>query len=302
MNKRYDSLELTRFIRHAIAQKGGDSQHEILQNVLNGENFVSWIDGKIALGKGDEEILFPPESVRLGAGEYVDFPLTTALMYYSAWENLPLSDAASPSFWAYVTRQAIANGKLAPYNLVLSTADSCPNDNTGKDKIEEAFKLSDAKRNKAMDGLVRNFIRNLCGISEVRGARSIYQDCPFARSWWQCHIAHSVSQSVSSNDWNNTILPILREKPVWEQMSDKMASRLTVIGDINIRNGIILHLHEQEKGQRDKTNVKNLLSRIGVMCAWRALGYFSSEDVKKIVGGVSELLFSENSNGGAQTN
>ena len=295
MYKRYDSAALTKFIRKATTEKGDKFQIEILEAILDSENFVEWLDNKVNFGEGDEDVMFPPGFVPLAVGEYVEFPIETVLMYYSAWEEFSLADASSPSFWAYVTRQSIIKGIVAPHNLALSVKDKNPlADNAGKEKIQHAFSLSDDdKRCEWIDRRVRNFIRNLCGIVEVRGTRSIYQDCPFARAWWQCHVA----RSVSSDDWKENILPVLWEKGLWGEMSEKMASQLTVIGDVNIRSGIINHLRVQTQSRRAGPQVEKLLSQVGVMCAWRALGYFPPDKVKEVVDEIAELAFSEDSNG-----
>ena len=293
MNKRYDSIALRNFRRKAIVKKGDDFQHEILARILDSENFPSWLDEQINKPTEGNDIVFPSECKRLGAKEYIEFPETTMHIYYSVWEDIPLSDAATPGFWAYVTRQAIAEHKLASHDLVLSSKGSQPDDSTGKNRIKEVLEsVPGDKQSEDMDKLIRNFIRNLCGIYEVRGARSVYQDCPFARAWWQCYIAHK----ASPNDWPDQILPMLREKPVWEIVSDRMVSRLTVIGDVNIRNGIIWHLLEQK--ERKKDDIRDLLTRIGVMSGWCALGSFSSEEIK---GKIAELFVSHNSNGNAQS-
>lgn len=291
MNKRYDSIALRHFMRRAVAQKGDNFQREILSRILDGENFVEWLDGQINTPTGGKEIPFPAEPRRLSANQYVRFTEETALVYYSAWKNdVSISDAATPSFWAYITRRAIAEGKMTSHDMVLSTRYGSMDSNTGKNLINEAFDdLSGEAQSERMDELVRNFARNLSGLY-LRGARSVYQNCPFARAYWQCRVA----ESTSRNDWEQEILPMLRDRTIWEQMSDKMVSRLTVIGDLNIRNGIILHLLEQNAPKKD---INNLLTRIGVMSAWCALGYFSPEEIK---GKITELFVSRNSNGNTQ--
>ena len=292
VNKRYDSIALRNFRRKAITEKGDDFQKEILTCILDSENFPPWLDEKINQPTEGDDIVFPSGCRRLCTKEYIEFPETTMRMYYSEWQDIPLSDAATPGFWAYVTRQAVVEHKIASHDLVLSSKESQPDDSAGRSKIEEALESADDIRSDKMDKLIRNFLRNLCGLHEVRSARSLYQDCPFARAWWQCHVAHK----ASPNDWHDRILPMLREKPVWEIVSDRMVSGLAVIGDINIRNGVILYLLEQK--ERKKDDIRDLLARVGVMSGWCALGSFSAEEIK---GKIPELFISHNSNGNAQS-
>ena len=281
MNKRYDSIALRNFMRKAVAEKGSDFQREILSHILDGKNFVEWLDGQINVPTKGEEIPFPAEPRRLSTSQYVRFTEETALVYYSAWKNdVSLSDAATPAFWAYITRRAIAEGKMTSHDMVLSPRYGSTEPDAGKDLINETFNdLSGEEQSKQMDNLVRNFARNLSGLY-LRGTRSVYQNCPFARAWWQCRIAESTSQ----NNWQQVILPMLRDNTIWEEMSAKMVSQLAVVGDLNIRNGIILHLLEQKSPKKD---IYNLLAGIGVMSGWCALGYFSPEEIK---GKIAELF------------
>ena len=71
-----------------------------------------------------------------------------------------------------------------------------------------------------------------------------------------------------------------------------MATRLTVIGDRNIRDGIVGFLLDQPSKSRffEKKHLHRLLTEIGVMCSWRALGFFPPAQVKEIVDSLSKRV------------
>ena len=295
-HKRYDSAAFSQFRKEGISEKGGDIQRQILEAAgnLDSADFVAWLDGKIAfygdgavpvVGDNDPALLDAP---RLSVGEFITPPQNTALLWFATWWDLPLSDAVRPSFWGYVTRQMIAAGKLRPYDLALSHNRKAQDEFEGKAEINEALNASGDERPKKMDACVRNFFRRLSSLPEERGARSVYLNCPFSRVWWQCHVA----RSVAPDEWEESVLPLLTVPTVWEQLADKMASRLTVLGDENIRNGIIQFLmSDDSRGDfRKRVPLNSLLVRVGVMTSWCALGFFPPKDVQARVREISQSL------------
>ena len=291
--KRYNSVSLTNFRKVLIRTKGSSSQKSLLEITMNYENhdFVSQLDKQIAfhgngltnLIEGNIDVALPNIPPKLSASEFIHSPETTVHNWFSTWKDLHIGDTANPSVWAYITRQMIAEGKLRPYDLMLSAHDK-GDEFAGKHKIENALNARGEEGQKRMDECVRNFLRRLCGLSEARGTRSLYQDCPFARAWWQCHIA----QSVKNTD---EVISLFQKKPVWTQLSDKMAARLTVLGDENIRNGIIMFLTEENGvAYHEGDPLKDLLTSVGIMTTWCALGYFPPEQVKIYVAKLAKSI------------
>ncbi len=298
--KRYNSAALTSFKKSLIRKKGDSSQKTLLENAKNYENhdFVSWLDEQIvhygngitAPIKGDIDAALP-DMPKLSASEFINPPESTIHNWFSTWRTLQISDAANSSVWAYITRQMIAEGKLRPYDLMLSAADK-GDEFAGKHKIENALapNVSEEEKSKRMDKCVRNFLRRLCGLYEERGTRSLYQNCPFAKAWWQCHIAESV-KSTDKIINADKVVSLFQKKPVWEQLSDKIATRLTVLGDENIRNGIIMFLTENNRDAYHKIPpLRDLLTSVGIMTTWCALGYFPPEQVKMHIAGIAESI------------
>ena len=297
-HKRYNSTAFSQFRKEGISEKGGDSQRQILEAArdLDSADFVAWLDERIAfygdgavsvVGDDDPALL---EAPRLSVGEFITPPQNTALLWFAAWQDFPLSDAVSPSFWGYLTRQMIAAGKLRPYDLMVSSRSQTEqrDEFAGKNQINGALNASEQERPKKMDACVRDFFRHLSGLPEERAARTVYLDCPFSRAWWQCHVA----RSVAPDGWKEGVLELLMKRAVWEQLAEKMASRLTVLGDANIRNGIIQFLMSDDiQGNfRKKDLLRPLLIRVGVMTSWCALGFFPPKDVQARVREISRSL------------
>ncbi len=284
--KRYNSASLTKFRKELIKEKGGSYQKILLENARDYENdaFVSWLDEQIVHHgngitepiEGDTDIALPDIPPKFSAYEFINPTIDTINNWFSVWKVLHVSDAANSSVWAYIARQMIAKEKLCSYDLMINTGKG--DEFSGRSKIDNALNASGEERQKAMDKCVRNFLRHLCGLHEARSTRTIYQDCPFARAWWQCHIAESVE-----NTDNQKIISLFHEKKrVWRHLSDKMAAQLTVLGDKNIRNGIIMFLKNKDAYHQEKP-LKDLLTRVGIMTTWCALGYFPPEQVKMYV-------------------
>ena len=115
------------------------------------------------------------------------------------------------------------------------------------------------------------------GAACLREALSLYNDCPPARAWWQRRIAEQAANNIERE--SKEILALFQSGPVWETLSEKMASRLTVIGDVKLRDGVIAFLLSSE----ERFKKENLLRGIGVMSAWRGLGIFSPQEIKGII-------------------
>ncbi len=282
--KRYTSTHLTKFKQKLLSAKGSASQINLLKiarDADTGHQFVSRLntqikfynDGIAYFIEGDDSVSLPDIPPKLSASEFINPTIDTINHWFSAWENLYIGDAANPNVWAYITLQMIDEEKLPYCDLMLSATDK-HDETTGMHKIENALNAKGEEKQKRVDECVRNFLRRLCGLSETRGARSLYQDCPFAKAWWQCHIAKSVKNT-------DEVISLFQKKHVWTQLSDKMTSSLTVLGDENIRNGIIMFLTEKNSVTYHKEfPLKDLLTSVGIMTTWFALSYFPPEQVK----------------------
>lgn len=328
--KRYHAESFSAFRRQAIASPGSPLQIEILETMreISREEFIGWLSGKIKESgveiehaiEGDIEPEMPAK--QLSARIFIGPPDDNANRKYnpreemwSKWQNLPIKDACSPAVWGYIVSRMIENKIIPkPYNLMANAKDA---KSDGLAEIDAALRAarkqkskdkdgeSDDKANK-VDSCVRAVLRRLCGLPEERATRSIYQDCPPARAWWQRYISEQVA--VTLGKATEAVQSVLINPTVWGILTEAMASRLTVIGDRNIRDGIMLFLLEEKEkweqansggGEKNpqfhqQKNLHSLVRRkIGVMCSWRALGFFEPPKIKEIVEDLAERVLQE---------
>lgn len=291
MIKRYHDDALRDFQKKALAEKGGGFQVAILQSALSkeGGDFVAWLEEEMhsvssvgILMDGDEPPMpnlppkYTPQSFKSPTKDEAE-------QIWNAWKDISPGILTSSAVWGYIVSRLIEQDRIKPYFLMLGNNGG---DSDGRKEIDSALAMSDDKRNAAIDACVRAFLRRFSGLQVIRGTKSVYQDCPIAMTWWQYYIADDAVRNIGEETpTKDEIVRFLRQRHVWEILSERMASRLTVIGDRNIRDGLILHfLPSEESGKSGKDAINKVIKAIGIMCAWRALGYFAPAEVCKIIG------------------
>lgn len=286
--KRYRADAFRQFQKAMMKVRGGEMQVELLQAAKeqSGNDFANWLEAKMrqCAGSdniiiGDEEPPLPRAPVKYTAPEFIEPTSVTIRYMCDAWQTLTPGVACRAPVWAYIVVRMIAADMIKPHYLITATNRTKTD---GSEEIGAALNTAGDKRAQAIDKCVRAFLRRLSGLLE-RGARSIYQNCPPARAWWQNHIAMEAVQNAGCEE--KPTIKLLKAPLVWELLSDKMASQLTVIADLNLRDGIIMFL-QSDSGARfrgDKKTLNSLLRGIGIMSAWRALGIFPPKEVEEIL-------------------
>ena len=255
----------------------------------DGNDFVDWLESQIAKSGdpgdvilGDEEPPHPAEPEKYTAQDFKHPPQAVANPMWESWKGMGPGVACNSAVWGYIVSRLIRAGRIEPYFLMVGTNGG---QTDGRAEIEKALNEVGESRNKAVDGSVRSFLRRLSGFYE-RGARSVYQNCPPACVWWQYHIAREVASGTGEKNVD-AVVNLLKTPHIWELLTDKMASRLTVIGDKNIRDGLTAFLMSPPPDGKifveKKPALNELIARIGVMAAWRALGFFPPGQVRKII-------------------
>ena len=286
--RRYHDRAFRDFQNAALAEKGGEYQVEILGNArdLCGAEFVSWMEEEIrktlspdaaveSIFDGERDMRIPDQPRKFEQGDFKQLTSTTANILWDAWKDENPGMLCSPSVWGYITSRFIMAERIKPSWLMSSNSSQ----STGEAEIAKALGETGEKRNKVIDGCVRAFLRRLSGIHE-RGTRSLYQDCPIALTWWQRYIADEVSRDIRID--RGEVFELIRSPNLWVLLTDKMASKLTVIGDRNVRGGLIMFL--LELGEKDaKKHLDSLIKHIGVMSGWRALGFFDPAEMRDII-------------------
>ena len=283
--KRYHGPAFRKFQSAALAEKGGKYQEDILHNAKNmgGAEFVSWMESEIrqhspdgVIVEGEEELPIPDKPEKFSAQEFKQLPPTTANILWQEWKNVNPGLFCSPSVWGYITSRFLAAERIKPYFLMIGKTSG---QSTGEGEIDTALSETPEKRDKAIDGCVRAFLRRLSGIHE-RGARSLYQDCPIAVTWWQHYMANEIAGDIQGD--SGEVFELLRTPSLWADLTEKMASKLTIIGDRKVRGGLVLFLLA-EKDARKHQHLDKLIKDIGIMSGWRALGFFEPAEMRDII-------------------
>ena len=298
--KRYHAESFSRFRKIALKDRGGELQREILDRTrnANGKDFCDWLAEKIDGGiEGEIEPNMPEIPPKITAAEFKNPTEKTSEYMWKAWKDIHPGTACNPAVWGYIVSRLIADGRIEPSYLMMGSNGGQTN---GRKEIDTALAATGDDRKGKIDFCVRSFLRRLSSLPEARGARSVYQDCPPSRAWWQHYIASEVAKSIDGSDAD--IRALFEVRVIWELLSDKMATRLTVIGDRNIREGIVGFLLDQPSKSRffEEKHLHRLLTEIGVMCSWRALGFFPPAQVKEIVDSLSKRVTAD-SDGYKQT-
>ena len=284
--KRYRADAYRQFQKAALSDRGGEMQLGILDAVRSrkGADFVQWLDDLIRhcaqssdIIIGDEEPAIPVNPPVYTVGDFLQPPDPASM--WEAWRSITPGIACSSSVWAYIVARLIGAEKIQPHYLVAESKSAKPN---GKAEIDEALRATGDQKKSKVDGRVRAFLRRLSGIYE-RGARSVYENCPPASAWWQYYIARQAAQNAGCDAAE--VITVLKAPGIWSPLVEKMASRLTVIGDINLRDGLVMFLLEGDNAKRynTKTKLAPLFRSIGIMSAWRAIGYFPPDQVRDII-------------------
>ncbi len=92
----------------------------------------------------------------------------------AAWEGwVQRGPAAQPLFWLLCHVEWIAQGRIGG--------------------LEEALTLGG--RDRTPDQRTRNLLRRTGGLPHVRGAVSVFSDCPLARAWWRGRLAEEAARA-----------------------------------------------------------------------------------------------------------
>ena len=76
------------------------------------------------------------------------------------------------------------------------------------------------------------------GLPEVRGNRSVYVDCPFARAWWRERMVEQASNG--DQELAAHVRRVIRiHQTYWEKLVDRIVFRNSTFGSTNIRNAFM---------------------------------------------------------------
>lgn len=222
--------EYTKFRRDLLRNKGSDRQRLFLRNVRVDDDFIGMVASIGVTGVVDFELV--PSA--LTESEYRDPPSCTEKTLYDAWSELPRALACRTTFWAHVTIRHIEARKIRSTFL----ASVGGNVSSGAERIDMVLNAHQPESPKAVDECVRAVFRRLGGLPEVRGNRSVFVDCPFARAWWRERMIRQAA--MGRKDLEAGIRAILRtNQTYWEKFIDRIVFRNSTFGSDNIRGALL---------------------------------------------------------------
>ncbi len=305
--KRYNENALIKFgDRVAPNEENSELCANILRHAAQGDGFVEFITNEISgddAGNCTSGDIDPETWLAHGKGIY---PTAAAFIGYdygvmsqtaNLLGNLEKSDAASPGVWALINARMIELDIVKPAWLAAtSNGGSRPGSKDIGAMIEETLSTSGEGGQVKIKDMARLIVRRFAGGYRARGKRDMYQVCPPARAWWICRLAEEAIQDLEGavdgiDEPATKLADILVTAHIWEKLCEKFVSQLTVTGDINIRNGILLYLLKKEQRNADnaigpvikRAALEDILRRIGQMSTWRALGSLSAMEVMEII-------------------
>lgn len=228
--KELADAEYTKFRKDLLQGKGHNRQRQFLRNVLVDDSFLEMFAGIGITGSIDVKII----PTALTESEYREPPPCTEKTLYDSWSELTPTVACRTTFWSYVTISHIKAGKIQSKYL----ASAGGNVSGGSERIDLALDEQKPVQPKLIDDCVRAVLRRLGGLPEVRGNRSVFVDCPFARAWWRERMIKQAAKD--REDTEKKIRMVVRtNQTYWEKFIDRIVFRNSTFGSENIRGAFL---------------------------------------------------------------
>ena len=279
--REFDNAQYSKLRRDLLRNKGGGLQEDLLHAVRDSGRFLEFME-PIRLHGSRKVVLCP---YPLTAAEYRNPPMDTQMMLYEVWETLTPRTACRSAFWANVTCSHIRDGRMESVYLAASGGSV-----DGAERIDRALAETGDTRSKRMDDCVRTVLRRLGGLPEARGNRTVYVDCPLARTWWREHFV--IQAGHHDTELQAKIRDVLRlNKAYWEQLVVMVVSRNSVMGSQEIRNALIVRLAEAIRlGDNSKVATAKGLVRgcrnLSALQAGRELSVLEAKELAEVIDGV----------------
>ena len=278
--KELSDSDYTRLRKKLLRERGSEQQREFLRVVRQTDDFLKVLSAVPTVGSTEAVILPHP----LTESEFKDPPPDAEHMLYSAWSGVSPAVACRSTFWAHVTLEHIRNGLIESVYLA-ANGGNLPG---GAERIDFALEDKTSKAAQAVDACVRTVLRRLGGLPEVRGNRSVYVDCPFARAWWRERLVEQASNG--DEELAAHVRGVIRiHQTYWEKLVDRIVFRNSTFGSINIRNAFVRALAQFIKSNPEteltKTNgLQRLCRRASAYQGNRELSILSDSELDALMG------------------
>ena len=271
--------EYTKFRKDLLRNKGSEQQKLFLRNVLIDNEFLGMVADVGVTGVVDSELI----PAALTENEYRDPPSCTEKALYDAWSELTPAVACRTTFWALMTIKHIEAGKIQSKFL----ASVGGNVSGGAERIDMVLDERRPVPPKAVDECVRAVFRRLGGLPEVRGNRSVFVDCPFARAWWRERMIRQAA--MGREDLEAGIRAILRtNQTYWEKFIDRIVFRNSTFGSDNIRGALLralaMFVHDDTSTDlRTPNGLQRLCRRTTTYQGARELSFLNDKELDELM-------------------
>lgn len=238
----FDDSAYSKCRKRLLNCKGDSRQQEFLQRALDCRKFIEHFEDIPRVGQEDPLAV----ASNMTEHEFKSPPSDTESSLYSQWRSLPTSVASRSTFWANFTLSHIKAGRIKSHYLAVGSGSSP----SGKTRITKALRERDKKRRpERIDNCVRTILRRLGGLPEIRGNRSVYVDCPFARAWWRERMVEQAASYLDvsgRNNCKNQIRAVVGvNQTYWEKLIDRIVFRNSTFGSVNIRGAFLRKLGQE---------------------------------------------------------
>ena len=267
--------DYTRLRRSLLREKGSDRQKEFLEKVRETSQFLDYVSGLPAVGSLDVDLAPYP----MTESEFKDPPADTERELYMSWSALTPSVACRSTFWACLTLEHIRNGYLQSVYLA-ANGGNLPG---GAERIDFALDDKTSQGPQRIDSCVRTVLRRLGGLPEIRGNRSVYVDCPFARAWWRERMVEQVARD--DEEIAAQVRAVIRiSQTYWEKLVDRIVFRNSTFGSANIRSAFLRALaqlvdHDPGSGLRSSSALQRICRRATAYQGSRELSILDDDEL-----------------------
>ena len=260
-----------------IKSKGSKQQREFLSVLRSSSDYAEWMRSRVKTESGEE---LPILEENLTEAEFKEPPKSTERQIFEFWKEIPPASACRVAFWGSMTLRHIEAGRIQSSFLAADNKAA----SSGLERIERVLKTGSEKE---IDDAVRTALRRMGGLPEVRGHKSVYVNCPFARAWWRRYVANEVRENTSAV-LRDVIKVLGSSQQYWENLIILVVSRNSIVGDLKVRTALIWALSEfvNEKEREHLFQAKRLgtiLRLIGIHSARQELGVFPVEELKDLM-------------------
>ena len=223
-------VEYTRLRKALLRSKGSDTQRDFLEDVRDTSTFLQRMAKIPSTGTVTAPVIPDP----LTESEFKEPAPIIEQILNQTWSTLPPATACRSTFWAKVTLDHLRQGRIQSSYLA-ANGGSLPG---GLERIDHVLADTSDRAPRLIDNCLRTVLRRLGGLPEVRGNRSVYVDCPFARAWWRERWVHHASQG--DLQLAGYLRDVVRSSQTyWEKLIDRVVFRNSTFGDKNLRSAFL---------------------------------------------------------------